>query len=115
MTCCSSKKDIKQRQIELKKIQKIHKETISRNSQNHAGFPTPHHPHRIPGFQQSSSFSAQDYDDEETEVEETKMNVKRNDSVNALDFFPFPTTDERPDLEHIVTNKYVCGVKGTYR
>ena len=28
---------------------------------------------------------------------------------------PQPPKDQRPTLEHPVTNKYVCGVKGTYR
>ena len=49
-----------------------------------------------------------------------KNSVRRKDSINhnAVDQeFPFPiaTQNRRPTLEHPVTNKYVCGVKGTYR
>ena len=49
-----------------------------------------------------------------------KNSVRRQDSIgfNAVDQeFPFPITPQsrRPTLEHKVTNKYVCGVKGTYR
>ena len=47
-----------------------------------------------------------------------KNSVRRKDSINAVDQeFPFPiaTQVKRPTLEHPVTNKYVCGVKGTYR
>lgn len=104
MTCCSTKKDIKQRQVELKKMQK---ETISRVSQKHVGMSI-----RVPSTQNTFSDPNDDY---EVDVDVPVENTKRNDSINALDFFPFPTTGERPNLEHPVTNKYVCGVKGTYR
>jgi len=109
MTCCSTKKDIKQRQTELKRQQK---ETISRNSHNNPGVPhrQPHPPNRVPSLQ--STFPAQS---EENDGESVVESVKRNDSFNALDYYPFPTTAERPTIEHPVTNKYVCGVKGTYR
>ena len=44
-----------------------------------------------------------------------KDTVDSYDSANALPPFPIATQNERPTLEHPVTNKYVCGVKGTYR
>ena len=44
---------------------------------------------------------------------------RRQDDIgnpNAVDqVYPFPTTQHKPTLEHPITNKYVCGVKGTYR
>jgi hypothetical protein len=109
MTCCSTKKDIKQREAELRRQQK---ETISRNSHNNPGIPhrPPNPPNRVPSLQSTFPVNNEDH---ETETDEE--NVKRNDSINALDFYPFPTTAERPTLEHPVTNRYVCGVKGTYR
>ena len=50
-----------------------------------------------------------------------RNSVRRKDSINSANAvdeeFPFPiaTQNYRPTLEHPVTNKYVCGVKGTYR
>lgn len=42
--------------------------------------------------------------------------IRRNDSVNSLEYpFPVATQNERPTLANPVTNRYVCGVKGTYR
>ncbi len=36
---------------------------------------------------------------------------------DTYDPYPFPvtSTNERPELRYPVTNKYVCGVKGTHR
>ncbi len=113
MTCCSTKKDIKQRQVELKKIQK---EAISRVSQKQVGMSIPQHPLRVPSVQNTFNAQSDDYEVEDgVNAGSPVESIKRNDSLNALDFFPFPTTGERPNLEHPVTNKYVCGVKGTYR
>jgi len=50
-----------------------------------------------------------------------RNSVQRQDSINSANAvdeeYPFPiaTQSYRPTLEHPVTNKYVCGVKGTYR
>ena len=90
----------------------MQKETISRVSQKHVGISAPHQPLRVPSTQNTFPAHSDDY---EVDVDVPVENIKRNDSINALDFFPFPTTGDRPNLEHPVTNKYVCGVKGTYR
>lgn len=51
------------------------------------------------------------------ELERIKYAIKRNDpSINHLEFEDLPQIGPvKPTLEHPVTNKYVCGVKGTYR
>ena len=77
----------------------------------------PHHQ----GQQHRNTFDVDDVtDDNDSNNDDDRgninyNNVKRNGSVNSLEYYPFPTTVDRPTLEHPVTNKYVCGVKGTYR
>lgn len=42
--------------------------------------------------------------------------IKRIDPVNSIEYTDLPQIGPvKPTLEHPVTNKYVCGVKGTYR
>ncbi len=53
------------------------------------------------------------------ELERIKFGaIKRIDPANAIDNFqdPLPQIGPvKPTLEHPITNKYICGVKGTYR
>jgi len=50
--------------------------------------------------------------------QQQEQHPRRNDTQHEVipyEPYPFPTTDERPPFVNPVTNKYVCGVKGTYR
>ncbi len=91
-SCCSSKSAIKERELELKRLDR---ERIQFQQQQQQQQQQQHYP----------------------------FISERNDSaLNALDY-PLPAsfdvvqqqTNQRPTIEHPVTNKYVCGVKGTYR
>jgi hypothetical protein len=62
-----------------------------------------------------NTFNADYETDDNSQTKNNNPDIKRNDSINSLEYYPFPTTVDRPTLEHPVTNKYVCGVKGTYR
>jgi len=116
-TCCSPKKAIKQRQSEIKKIKQKEKETLGRTSSNHNRPNRPNKPsgpNSPPSLQSTFPANSEKYFDNDFESDYTD-DIKRNETINDLEYYPFPTTAERPTLEHPVTNKYVCGVKGTYR